>query len=135
MIHANVDIVGAAQLVDRVVKDFELGLRRRYGRVLDHALPFETCGQVRVVVNRQAVGTHLQHLVECAIKCFHILVRQPVNQVKRNRLELILSRVFHQADNIVCRLNPLYGSLYLLITFLPAVPPAMNAVTGLLTSD
>ena len=68
MVHADIHVTRRAQLFDRVPQQLQLGFRHRYVVGVDHALALEALRQVRVVVNREPVGLHGDHEIECRIE-------------------------------------------------------------------
>jgi hypothetical protein len=84
MIHTYIYISGIADLIDRVLQDLQFGFRQ--GNILfrNHALTFETRGQMCVVINRKSVGPHVDDLFEGSIKTVNRLMWQAVDQVERD---------------------------------------------------
>ena len=68
MIHADIDVAGFAEAIDRMVQDVQFHLGAGQVRFIDHALTFEAFRQVRVVVYGEPVGPHacddIKRLVE-----------------------------------------------------------------------
>ncbi len=60
VIHADEDVTRLGQAADRQRQDLQLGVGRRQVGFTDAPLRLEQRGQVRVVVDRQAVGVELE---------------------------------------------------------------------------
>ena len=87
VVHADVNVAGFGQAADAELQQLQLGIGRGHVATVDAALRLEQPGQVRIAVQRDAVGRDIQHLLERAVEADHVLLGQAVDQVHADRLE------------------------------------------------
>lgn len=93
----------------------------------DAALRLEDVRQVRVVIERDAIGRKLNHLLDRAGKRFARLTRQTVDKVHVNRAEPFGSSAFEHFLGHLERLNAVDGFLHVRIEVLHAQAHAVEA--------
>ena len=107
MIHADVHVAGVAvRRADRERQQLELASRP----TADLALAMRRCGlneprQVRVVVERDAVGREAQHLGQRLVEARHGLLRQAVDQIDVDRLEAARARRLDHVGGLLVALD------------------------------
>ncbi|MNS94229.1 hypothetical protein D3C72_1284410 [compost metagenome] len=130
VVHADEHVTGVAQLLYRVLQDVELGGAGRQIGLVDAALRLEHGRQVRVVVQRDAVRRHRDHLVDGAFQRVRALQRQAVDQVHAHRLEAGLARGVDHQPGFRLALDAVHRLLYRRIEILDADAHAVETETA-----
>ena len=92
MVHADEDIAGIGQPAYGSLENLQLGIGGWQLGFADAPLRLEVAGQMRVVVDGQAIRRQLDDLIQCVIETDDVLLGQAVDQVDRHRLETEFAR-------------------------------------------
>jgi hypothetical protein len=66
---------------------------------------------VRVVINGQTIRPHANDDIQSRIEAVSVLVRQSVDEVEGDRLELRIASCIDEGDNLIRRLHAIDGFL------------------------
>jgi len=118
VVHADKDVARIGQAANGELDDLQLGIRAWQFGLADAPLRLGQVGQMRVVVNRQAIGRKLDDFIERVVEADDILLGQAVDQIDRQSLEAELTRGVHHHAGFVEALNAIHGLLHARIEIL-----------------
>ncbi len=127
MIHADVDVAGGGELFDG--KAQQCDAQRGIGQVggVDPGLGAEHLGQVRVAVDRKAVGPRGERGVQRAREAFQGLPGQAVDQIHVHRFQAVFAAGAQDGERVFGRLLAVHRLLHLRIEILDAEAGAGDA--------
>ena len=127
MIHADVDITGGSQSLDRALQQRKLDLAVGQVALRDALLGLEQLWQVRVAVHRDPIRARLHHDVQRALEPFACLFRQAIDQVDVDRAHAMVAAGRHDGHRFLDALHAVDGLLHLGIEVLHAEACAIEA--------
>ena len=127
MVHADIAVAIRGETADRVKHDLDLGESRRQIGVKDHALGLEVIREMRVVVERDTVRRHFDHLIDRLSKALAGLLRKAVNEIHIDRMETCGPGIVHGVTNEFVGLNTVHGLLHVGIQILDTKAHAVEA--------
>lgn len=127
MIHADIAVSVCGEAADRVKHDFDLGESRRQIGVKDHALGLEVIREMRVVVERDTVRRHFDHLIDRLREALSGLFRKTVNEIHIDGMEACGPGIVHGVTHKLVGLDTVHRLLHIGVQILDAKAHAVEA--------
>ena len=126
MVHADVEVACFDKLHQARAKYFEF--LHAFGQMRgERALLFFEPGHMGVAEQRDAIGLQLEDLIDGVAEAFRRLVRQTINEIDVDAIELQVARGEQQIARQFERLNSVNGRLHLGMKILDAHAEAVEA--------